>query len=557
MLKKILSLVMAMMMVVSVAACGREGEDNVEIDANKTQLYVANYDSGFGSVWLDKVMERFEEDYKDYEFEPGTGKKGVQFVLPKKDKTTYGKALLNDIGDSTYDVFFTEGVYYYNFVSENKLLDITDIVTEPLTAYGETESIEDKLGEDHKSFYKVNGEKYYALPHFEATTGIIYDIDLFETNEYFFAADKNNGNGGFTNKASGEELSLGPDGKPNTDDDGLPATYDEFFALCDKMKSEGVTPICWNGLAVEYLTDFAKSLAADYDGKAETMLNFTFGGTANSIVTGFDSDGNPILSSREINPSNAYLLAQQAGKYYGLSFVERLISGKYFATGSFSGANSHTDNQGKYMRSKLDSTMQTIAMLIDGTWWENEATNAQTYDSLTREFGTRAKKENRHFGFMPLPKATSDQVGDPWTVYELFQSASFINANVPQNRIKAAKMFLQYCHTQKSLVEFSVTTNTMKAFNYSLDNDKDKLSNWGKSMYSLHSNAQWVTPYAQNEMYLHSAEIKWESQIGDTPYNNPARDFYDYSIKAKDWFEGMKTVNSASYWQSFKNYFGE
>ncbi|MFR6640367.1 MAG: hypothetical protein ACLUSP_02670 [Christensenellales bacterium] len=62
------------------------------------------------------------------------------------------------------------------------------------------------------------------------------------------------------------------DGKPNTDDDGLPATYDEFFALCDKMKSEGVTPICWNGLAVEYLTDFAKSLAADYDGKQKRCL---------------------------------------------------------------------------------------------------------------------------------------------------------------------------------------------------------------------------------------------------------------------------------------------
>ncbi|MFR6640365.1 MAG: hypothetical protein ACLUSP_02660 [Christensenellales bacterium] len=86
MLKKILSLVMAMMMVVSVAACGREGEDNVEIDANKTQLYVANYDSGFGSVWLDKVMERFEEDYKDYEFEPVRARKAFSSFFRKRIK---------------------------------------------------------------------------------------------------------------------------------------------------------------------------------------------------------------------------------------------------------------------------------------------------------------------------------------------------------------------------------------------------------------------------------------------------------------------------------------
>ena len=76
-------------------------------------------------------------------------------------------------------------------------------------------------------------------------------------------------------------------------------------------------------------------------------------------------------------------------------------------------------------------------------------------------------------------------------------------------------------------------------------------------MYNLHSAAAWVTPYAQNQMYLHSAEIKWESQVNGAPYNNPAKDIYDKgdTINGKNWFTGMATVNSQTYWSTFSQYF--
>ena len=554
-MKKLLCMLMSLTMVFCAASCrgrGDNGNGEEPIDHTKTQLYVANYDSGFGSEWLKKTIARFVEDYKDYSFEEG--KTGVQ-VYTRFDKTFYGKSLLSSIEGSTYDVYFTEGFFYYNFVADNKLLDITDIVTQPLTKYGETKSIEDKLSPERKDFFKVNGSTYYALPHFEAVTGIIYDMDLFEEKEYYFAKNKENGNDGFTTKSSGEELAYGPDNLPDTEDDGLPATYEDFFKLCDRMKSDGIIPICWNGIATEYLTDFAKSLAADYDGKEETMLNFTFDGTAD-IVTGFDGN-TPITEEVEINPSNGYRLAQQAGKYYALQFIDKLVSGKYYRDGSFSQGVSHTDNQSIFLRSKLDTQTPTVAMMIDGTWWENEATNSGAYDSLVKQFGPRASRDRRHFGFMPFPKATEAQLGSQWTVQELFNSAGFIKASIPQNRVEIAKTFLQYCHTQQSLAEFSVETNTMKAFNYSLDDEQNKLSNWGKQMYNLHSAAAWVTPYAQNQMYLHSAEIKWESQVDGAPYNNPARDIMDKgaTVNGKKWFTGMATVNSQSYWNTFAKYF--
>lgn len=89
---------------------------------------------------------------------------------------------------------------------------------------------------------------YYAIPHYSAYTGIIYDIDLFDENLYYFAKTP-------TGSAL-EELfvadntvarSAGPDGVEGTDDDGLPATYDEFFKLCEYIKQGAATPLVWTG----------------------------------------------------------------------------------------------------------------------------------------------------------------------------------------------------------------------------------------------------------------------------------------------------------------------
>ena len=74
-MKKILANVMAISTLASLT-CGlsacKIGTSVVEgIDATKTQLYIASYAGGNGYKWLDDVEVRFEEMYKDKEFEEG------------------------------------------------------------------------------------------------------------------------------------------------------------------------------------------------------------------------------------------------------------------------------------------------------------------------------------------------------------------------------------------------------------------------------------------------------------------------------------------------------
>ena len=76
----------------------------------------------------------------------------------------------------------------------------------------------------------------------------------------------------------------GPDGKPNTYDDGLPATFAEFYALCDYMTTVGVTPFVLPGSIVACETLMLYQLYADYEGRDNFLLNYTFDGEADGNV---------------------------------------------------------------------------------------------------------------------------------------------------------------------------------------------------------------------------------------------------------------------------------
>ena len=87
--KLILILVLALTMTVTAAACRGGGSDpnnpggpggntpgggdtgiTEEVDTARTQLYVSNFNGGYGDEWLKTLKTRFEEFYKDTELEP-------------------------------------------------------------------------------------------------------------------------------------------------------------------------------------------------------------------------------------------------------------------------------------------------------------------------------------------------------------------------------------------------------------------------------------------------------------------------------------------------------
>ena len=210
------------------AACGggNGGGGNGGGNNNADTIYVKMYNGGFGTAWLSKAGEEY------------TAKTGTKISIKTFKSESMGP---QNVKTDSAELFFLQDSHYYNFVEAGVLADISEAVT-GANPYETGKTIEDKLSEDQKSFLTVKDGKYYALPHYVGNWGIVYDMQLFDDSNYYFAEgqDKNDEwqdvddraiRAKFV-KAKTDKKANGPDGVYGTDDDGLPATYDEFFKLC-------------------------------------------------------------------------------------------------------------------------------------------------------------------------------------------------------------------------------------------------------------------------------------------------------------------------------------
>jgi hypothetical protein len=530
----------------------RIGPNEEKVDPKRTQLYVANYDGGFGHEWLDKAKARFEEAEKDKSYEEG--KLGVQ-IIPFNSKHSLP-------GQTTNDVFFYDGLQYYDQIALGNPLDITDVVTTPLTEYGETKSIADKMTAQQREYYAYSDnnvtDRYYAVPHFEGTIGIYYDLDLFERESLYFAKDT--ASGSFVIDGEDEsERSLGADGVAGTFDDGLPVTYDDFFLLCDKMLEHNVTPFSWTGAHQDYFSWLLMAFHADYEGREQMMLNYSFGGkngaTANNLVTVAGGTVTP-QGPQLINNSTGYKLANQAGRYYALNWADRLLSNSnYYYNRSFSVSQTHLDAQQDFLYGSFSNKVETIGMLMEGAWWANEAT--AVFDSMVEQYGQKASRAKRRFGLMPFPKAPGASEG--LTLVDMTKSLGYVSSAVPENRKAVAKQFIRFVNTDESLREFSVITDAAKALQYSLTaEDTAKMSYLGKQTVTLRETADVLYQSSPNPLFLNNEmaftrpEYLWKWGTHATPSTSLKK---PGGITAAEYFNGYAAGQAASWNNNYSKYF--
>ncbi len=546
----------------SLYGCSRDGSGET-IDPSRTQLYVAVFNGGYGSEWLQNAKVRFEEEFKDKSYE--SGKKGAQIIItPYLDRSICSTSLYNNMDLNPNEMFFTESIPYQEFVTGGKFLDITEAVTTPLTEFGEEKSIEDKMFPYHIENFKTGG-KYYALPYYEAFHGIIYDVDMFEDELFYFALDKNNGNGGFIFDLE-DERSYGPDGRTGvidgvdySADDGLPATYEEFYQLCDRMKEQGIAPITWSGGYPSEVTKTISALHADYEGAEQMMLNLTFDGTATDLVDTVDENGNITLQEPvEITAENGYMLQRQAGKYYALDFFDTIIEREYYADLTFNTSQSNTGAQEEYLYSRFSSSKTPIAMLVDGTYWENEASGIFT-DMVNGGYGQAAAKENRRFALMPYPKATQEKLDEQTSpvFMDINYSTSLVSSRIEEYKIPLAYDLLRFLHTDEELCEYTVATNTPKPFQYDLGEEYlDRMTYYGRSLYEMHSTGNIIYPSSNSPVFYRNfsnltPEFRpWVSTIGTSSYNVPITGLRASGVDAKAYFDGLMNARGETYWRN-------
>ena len=547
-LTKTLALMLCAFTAMPMVACKDDntGVGGEAIDATKTQLNVWHYFAGFRDEWLVELKDNFEKAFAGVSFEDG--KMGVQVHHRGEMKADW---TASSMADSPYEVFFMEGPQnYLGIMAEGGVESLSSIMT-TANPDDNNQTIEGKMTQQQKDFYNYNGN-YYGIPYYTGNYGIVYNRDLFDEKKFYIAQTPDEETGNILITTTNPTKSKGPDGKSGTDDDGLPATYDEFFALCTAINKRGVDPIAVNGQHVDqYVTMLMDNLIANHDGLEQNTLNYTFEGTATNLVKIENGNvvlenGKPVTESMEINEGNAYNLARQEGKYYAASFIEKLLSNDdyYEEDGAENTSLSHTSCQQYFLQrgTSIDASSKPCAMLIDGTWWQMEAT--ATFDYMGSQ-NSAYSKENRKLGWMPLPQATAEEAakvasGEKKTVYsDHLNAVSCVKSKLAEGVKKAALAFLQYTYTDAALANFTYTTGAVVGMDYLDALDRSKLNYYETSLvdYIQNSDVAYQVPgcdlYAKNVVALRPAD-----KYGCGAHKTIVRSVWDGKLSAKDYFIG-------------------
>ncbi|MBR2988949.1 MAG: hypothetical protein IKC64_04405 [Clostridia bacterium] len=497
------------------------------------------------------------------------------------------------------------GVTNYAYANINNLVN-------PGSTLVENKTIESKFTAEQKDFYGVketptSAPKYYGITHYAGYTGLTYNVDLFDTmGAYFVDVPYENpeapsvtytANVPFTYEdytdASGfldynkyyqlflynaenpatATLTAGPDGEYGNEDDGLPRTFDEFYILCHFLNTQGENPVAWAGAQIgDYVTYLVNALAVEYEGLDQAKLAYTFDGTAKNLGT-VDASGNwvddatdTVISETEAEVGNGYELVRQRGRYEALKFLQNLLFGKgkvktggnghdWVSNSSFVSTTSHMNQQDNFLDT---ATAVRACMLVEGAWWESEATN--TFVRMGEGYG----KMDRNFSFMALPNANAEEYqkkvdGDKnTTLFDHIYSLAFIKSNINPAKVNIAKDFLRFVYSDPQLIQYTQITNTPKALNYTMSNtDLANCSTYGKSLMRMKQTSDVLYPYSQHDFYMANqgsvtALSMFWSEISEQNKQYPCSYFWEDSITSETWFNGMYDYQE-NRWESLHN----
>ncbi len=509
-LAKALAFMLCAFTLAPMAACGGGGGE--KIDKTKTQLNVFFYKAGFGEAWFDELEENFEESVKDIPFEEG--KKGVQ-IHDLGEAADWSAASVKR--STEYDVFFMENPSdFLNIMADGAVEPLDSIMNVQNEADG-GQTIESKMTQQQKDFYNYDGH-YYGIPWYSGCYGIIYNKDLFDENGFYIAAEEDPETGDILISETNPQKSVGPDGQPNSEDDGLPRTYDEFFALCGRINDKGVDPVTFpGGFVQQHISSMIDGFVANHEGAAQMNLNMTFDGTAENLVVIEKGkvkleNGVPVTESLKISESNGYELARQEGKYYAFQFIERLLSNTDYwneADGKGISISQLTCQQNFLEKSTSYASGRPSAMLLDGNWWQMEANDVFNYMSITNSLWS---KDNRRFGWMPLPQATEEEAakvasGQKKSVFsEYMNSVVCVKSGLPEGVKNAAFALLQYAYTDKAMADFTYTTGTTIAMDYLDVVDSKKLNYYEKSLIDYIKKSDVIYHVSGSDLFARNAK---------------------------------------------------
>ncbi|MBE5751668.1 MAG: hypothetical protein E7357_04580 [Clostridiales bacterium] len=157
-------------------------------------------------------------------------------------------------------------------------------------------------------------------------------------------------------------------------------------------------------------------------------------------------------------------------------------------------------------------------MLIEGSWWHNEATTYNIFQDYAVFSGSG---EERNLAWMSLPTQVYDSVtegnGREQTLVNAVSSYAFINANLDETAENICKEFLKFLYTDEELQYFTQETGMRKAVDYDMtENQLSEMDTFQQSLYAVCRDSKVVYEVMNNYTYIANRatlNVAWNSEF--------------------------------------------
>lgn len=454
-MKKILSFAMASVMALGLlAGCSAagSGEGNapstssteVETSTAATQnsgsasqfenkeLNIAVFEGGYGSDFWYSVVENFEAAYPGVTVNMQISPTIADTIRPQIASGNIPDFLV--LNGTSYDIITS-------LIQEHGLLDITDVFEG--VAIGSDEALRDQITDgllDSTTCCPYGDGKIYQAPLNGAPAGFVYNKTLFEQNGW-----------------------------------DIPATWDEFFALGDEAKAQGISLMTYPGIYPNYLQNVLLPAMETAMGGPEEF----------SKITSYEEGS--ILNTAALDV---------------LKIFERLADEGYILPGSV--ALNHTQSQ--------QEQMNNHALFIPvGTWIESEMADSP-------------RAEGYSFAMAPAPAVEEGQDRYCWVAMETMSIPAA--AENPE----LAKEFLRFLYTDESIRLFAEKANAVGATKTALEIAKEYISSDMYQMYSVLSEDGVIPTVITFDTQAQGSKVVLVDELW-----NPASDVVNGTMTAEEW----------------------
>lgn len=510
-LKRLLCLALVCVLAIPAMACNNNADPNDDPNTEDAKvIYVQMYEGGYGSEWIQSIIEDFEAEYAAEGYEVNLAPPSAALLYQNIASSIKAGPKINKTdlflgGDVNVKMILDQGK---NFIAGGEydyaLADLTDLYNSKV--YGEDVLYKDKLNSALVEQNEFNG-KYYSTNWSGGSTGFVYNNSYFEQNNW-----------------------------------KVPYTTDELINLIAQIKTAGYTPFLFNGAASYWsyaLVTWWRQLASETE--------------VEQFWSAKDEDGN---YSAEVFNTTARLQAYE------------LIGEMLYDNANFYNKSStltHIESQ-MFLYNKANK----IAMAPSGDWVENEmAING--YSRKTSNVGfikfpiasdaiyvyDDFGNQNYRFETVRSDEVLSAVVkaideGKPYTAVEGVSEADYLaikqlrsytvslsflhNAIIPvyANAKVGAKKFLAYLASDKALQKYYDLTGCFMPFDNSGVQLSEEPTLFQKGLYNASLNASFTHEkhskskiWYKTQMYFYVESPEEAIAQTDTTYKKTARQWFD------------------------------